>query len=89
MRRAARTDSNQTEIIAALRKCGCTTLFLNIGFGAPDLLVARANRMWLMELKVKDGKLRKIQEDWHRNWNAKVHVVRSVEEAIKIISQRA
>ena len=71
-----------------MRKCGCTTLFLNIGFGAPDLLVARAGRYWLMELKVKDGKLSKVQEDWHRNWNAKVHVVRSVEEALKIIVAR-
>jgi len=88
MRRAARIDGNQTEIIAALRKCGCTTLFLNIGFGAPDLLVARANRMWLMEIKVKEGKLSKDQEDWHRAWNAKVHVVRSVEDALAIISKR-
>ena len=42
--------------------------------------------MWLMEIKVKDGKLSKDQLDWHSAWNAKVHVVRSVEDALTVIN---
>lgn len=40
MRRAARTDANQTAIVEALRKCGASVQSLAaVGKGVPDLLV--------------------------------------------------
>ena len=54
MRRAARTDANQAEIVAALRKAGASvTSLAGVADGCPDLLVGRAGQTLLME--VKDG----------------------------------
>jgi len=56
MRRAARVDANQAEIMAAFRKLGWLVLDLSgVGQGCPDLLVKdRAGALRLVE--VKDGK---------------------------------
>ena len=93
MRRAAKVDSNQTEIVEALRAIGATVQHLHmVGKGCPDLLVGYKSprgvrRNWLLELK--DGSLspsrRKLTEDedeWHEAWQGSVIVVKSVEEAI-------
>jgi Holliday junction resolvase len=54
MRRAARTDSNQTEIVAILRSLGCSVQMLHaVGAGCPDLLVGVAGQNLLIE--IKDG----------------------------------
>ena len=54
MRRAARTDDNHAEIVAALRGCGCLVQSLAaVGKGVPDLLVQRNDVLYLLE--VKDG----------------------------------
>ena len=54
MRRAARTDDNHSEIVKALRGCGCLVQSLAaVGKGVPDLLVQRAEVLYLLE--VKDG----------------------------------
>jgi hypothetical protein len=85
MRHLHRVDSNQADIIAALNRAGCTTLSLtSIGSGCPDLLVARAGQMWLLELKA-DSELAQSQIAWINGWNAKVHVVRSVDEALAAV----
>jgi len=54
MRFAARVDDNQAVIVKALRKAGCEVLSLaGIGDGCGDLLVNRANILYMLE--VKDG----------------------------------
>ena len=54
MRRAARTDDNHSEIVSALRGCGCLVQSLAaVGKGVPDLLVQRNDVLYLLE--VKDG----------------------------------
>lgn len=89
MRRAAKVDLNQAEIVAALRKAGCSVQSLAaIGHGCPDILVARANRMWLMELKAEKGKLTDDQIIWHSDWNAPIHIVRSVLEALTVVKHK-
>jgi len=88
-RRAARTDANQAEIVAALRKAGCSVQDLSaVGQGVPDLLVCRAGLMALLE--VKDGSkppsARKLTWDqvmWHQAWQGPVHVVTSADEALR------
>ncbi len=99
MRRAARTDENQTDIVKALRAlCGPDAVesLAAVGKGVPDLLVGFQGRNILLEVKRplgprggKDGrKLTPDQVIWHANWRGQVAVVRSVDEAVKAVLER-
>lgn len=91
MRRAAKVDANQPEIVAALRKSGCSVEHLHqVGKGCPDLLVGVAGINILME--VKDGakppsarKLTPDQVEWHGKWLGQKVVVSTVEEALQAV----
>lgn len=91
MRRAARIDDNQPEIVQALRKVGATvTPTHTAGEGFPDLAVGFQGRNFLME--VKDGskppsgqKLTPPQVRWHATWSGQVAVVRDVDEALAVL----
>ena len=86
VRRAAKLDRNQTEVVAALRAAGVRVLSLAaIGKGVPDLLIYHRGRFQLLE--VKDGKLppsaRRLttaQEEFHLDWP--VTVITSIESAL-------
>lgn len=90
MRRAAKIDQNQTEIVSALRKIGCTVQHLHaVGDGCPDLLVGAYGITLLLE--IKDGRkppsARRLTEDqikWHGAWTGgPVAIVTDVEGAIR------
>jgi Holliday junction resolvase len=74
MRRAAKIDANQTQVVEALRAAGATVQSLAaVGQGVPDLLVGFQSKTLLME--VKDGRkppsARQLTEDqlkWHGAW---------------------
>jgi hypothetical protein len=74
MRRAARVDSNQDQVVEALRAAGATVQSLAaVGQGVPDLLVGFQGQTLLME--VKNGRKplsqRQLTEDqlkWHGAW---------------------
>ena len=91
MRKAAKTDANQTEVVNALRKVGASVQSLAAtGKGCPDLLVGYQGINYLME--VKDGKkvpsaqkLNIDQEHWHSVWRGSVYVVKSTNEALQIL----
>lgn len=82
MRRAARLDANQPEIVRALKAAGCSVQSLaSLGDGVPDLLVGHHRlfgRLWVpcnTLLEVKDGSLppskRRLTDDeaaWHTRW---------------------
>ena len=86
MRFNAKVDLNQTEIVQALRQAGATVQSLAaVGKGVPDLLVCFRNKLYLMELKILKKNLNPLQEKWHKLWGGKVHVVRSIDEALKVI----
>jgi hypothetical protein len=90
--RAAKIDANQNEIVAALRKIGCSVQILSsVGKGCPDILVGFRGENFLIE--IKDGnkppsgqKLTPDQVEWHVNWNGQVKVANSVEQAIEIVT---
>jgi Holliday junction resolvase len=90
MRYGAKIDANQPEIVAALRKAGCTVQHLHaVGKGCPDLLCAVQGETFLIE--VKDGSkppskqaLTSDQATWHKDWGAQVHVVNSVAGALAV-----
>ena len=88
LRRAARIDRNQPEIVAALRKVGATVQPLHtIGKGCPDILVGKGGYNFLME--IKDGLLvpsrRELTPDeyeWRQEWQGQVCTVESVDMAL-------
>lgn len=93
MRRAAKIDKNQPEIVSALRKAGATVQSLAaVGAGCPDLLVGYANRTALIELKNGSNvpsaqKLRPLQTDWHEAWTGgTLETVNSVESALRVLT---
>ncbi len=92
MRRAARVDDNQAEIVKALRSVGASVQSLAAaGDGIPDLLVGFRRATYLLE--VKDGRkkpsARELTPDqiaWHAEWiGGPCVVVNSVGEALAAI----
>ena len=88
MRRAAKVDANHRDIVAGLRKAGCSVISLAaVGNGCPDLLVGRAGQNFLFE--VKDGdkcasrqKLTKDQRVFFATWSGQARVIRSLDDAL-------
>lgn len=92
MRRAAKTDANQPQIVAALRNVGATVQSLAaVGDGVPDLLVGFQGCTLLLE--VKDGSRKKSERQltddqtlWHTDWRGgPCIVVNNVDEALAAI----
>lgn len=90
MRRAAKIDANQPEIVAALRQVGARVQCTHtLGQGFPDLVVAYRGRVVLMEEKVGKAVLTPDESafwcDWSNQAGDALVVVRSPEEALKAI----
>jgi Holliday junction resolvase len=91
--RANRIDDNQDAVVKALEKCGCLVQRLNaVKAGCPDLLVGRAGKLFLMEIKpgtAKDKRQRELNEletKWHARWRGfPVHVVLCPEDALRAV----
>ena len=83
---AKRTDANHAEIRDAMRAAGATVEDLSgSGKGMPDTLVYTADgRLLLVEIKMSKGTLTAAQVRFHARFP--VHVVRSVEDAIRLIT---
>lgn len=81
MRRAARVDSNQVEIVEAFRAAGCDVLHTHqLGQGAPDLFVAFSGIWLAIEVKSQHGKLTEAQETLYNGLKTRPRIVRNVEE---------
>ncbi len=86
-----RIDSNQPEIVKALRQAGALVNHTHtIGHGFPDLIVAHKGKLFLLE--IKDGSLppskRRLTPDevrWHSDWAGYVSIVNDPIEALKVI----
>jgi hypothetical protein len=84
LRRAAKVDANQSDIVDALRKIGVSVEIL----GKPlDLLICHRGETSLMEVKNPEGKdeYTKDQVEFIARWPGKIHVVRSVREALTAV----
>jgi Holliday junction resolvase len=85
LRRAAKRDGNETEIVKAFRACGWSVCFL-AGSGVPDLAIAKGERLILVEVKQRLGKLTPAQVKWHADWRGpKPVIVRSVDDALALV----
>ena len=85
MRRRGRVDTNHSDIVEALRRCGWrVTSLASLGGGVPDLLVYRTGQpLRLLEVKAKGGVITKAQEDFMaEGWP--VTVVRSIEDVLSL-----
>jgi hypothetical protein len=85
MRRAAKRDANEADVIVALRSDGFNVAQISSP-GIPDLLVWEPGRHFLLfEVKDDDGDLTPAQmRFWHQSVNCKRFVVRSADEARRI-----
>lgn len=92
MRRAARVDENQSDIVAALRAIGATVRVISQGDGIPDLLVGFRGQTFLLE--VKDGKkppsarkLTPAEQKFFDEWRGgTLVIVNTVDEAIAAVT---
>ncbi len=93
MRRIARIDANQPEIIKAFRALGATVHpTYMVGQGFPDIAVGYRGQNYLIE--IKDGnkeparrKLTKDEKEWHDGWKGKVIIIESVDDVLKLINK--
>ena len=91
MRRAAKVDRNQGEIVDGLRAVGCSVQILaKLGEGCPDLLVGYHGTNVLLECKDEEQppskqKLTDDQVEWHAEWRGQVATVKNVAEAIAVV----
>jgi hypothetical protein len=86
MRRAARIDLNQPEIVRALRSAGAVvTSMAPLGGGVSDLLVSFRQRWLVMECKADDGELTEDQKIWIGAQRAPVYIVHSPSEAVRLL----
>jgi hypothetical protein len=86
MRRAARRDAGQDEIVDALLLVGATVDYWGED-GAPDLVVGFQDKTFLLEVKAPEGtrgghsrdgqQLNELQRKWHQRWRGHVAVVRT------------
>lgn len=91
---AKRVDTNQKEIVEALRELGVSVQILSdVGKGCPDLVVGFRGRNYLLE--IKDGKrppsqqkLTEHEERFFDNWRGQVDIVKSVQQAIDFICSK-
>ena len=88
MRRAAKTDANQKRIVQALRDIGAMVFLIGQPF---DLLVGFRGELFLLEVKNPDGR-DKLNTSQNENImklglvGVEVSVVRSVDEAIEVVT---
>lgn len=81
-RRRYRSDTNQADIVAYLRKAGAVVSII----GQPvDLAVCYQGITTLCEVKGKTGKLNPDQEDFREAWPARLPVLRTTNDAKELL----
>ena len=92
MRKAAKVDANQAQVVSVLRGYGASVQSLAaVGKGVPDLLVGFNGRTCLLE--IKDGSkppshqtLTKAQLDFISVWRgSSIAIVNSVDGALRVL----
>lgn len=97
MRTRAKVDSNQKEVVAALRSAGCSILHTHqLGHGAPDIIAGKLRTCpacghtepynYLMELKSSPKERLTVAEaTFAESWRGQVETVSSVEAALRLV----
>jgi hypothetical protein len=83
-----KTDSNQKDIVDALRKYGCSVTPTHmVGKGFPDLAVGFRGSTVLLEVKGKGKLLNNKEASWFGSWKGQAMVVYSPEGAIMVVEE--
>lgn len=93
MRRAARIDENQKEIVEAFRAMGCSVLHTHqLGHGAPDIIVGKNKKNILIEIKdgnkpLSDRALTHDEIEFHKEWRGCIEIVENLQDAECIVKK--
>ena len=86
MRRAAKVDANQAEIVQALRAVGASVQLLHmVGGGCPDTLCGFRGKNYALEIKDGKGTTTPAEREWLLAWRGQAYIVRSVDDALRVI----
>ena len=91
MRRAAKIDANQNDIVQALRAAGCSVQSIaTVGKGVPDLIVGYGGQSYLLEIKdpaqpPSKRQLTDFEQAWHSTWKGSVRIVETAEQAVAYV----
>ena len=85
MRRAARSDANQAEIIDGLRAIGASVYWIK---EPVDLLVGFRKRTIAMEVKTDKGRLTKLQEEFFQFFEGEAYIVHDLQSALKAVTRK-
>ena len=85
-----RSDTNQPEIVEALRAAGCLVWDTHeLGHGAPDVLCLCRGELFWLEVKSAGGKLTPDEQEFHDLWRVAargpVFVVRNIGQAMRAV----
>lgn len=92
MRRIARVDANQKEIVDSLRKIGASVQHIHtLGKGCPDIMVGYRGRNYLFEIKdgskpLSQRKLTADEEIWISSWNGHVVIIEKFQDAFEVLT---
>lgn len=82
-----RTDANQKELVAAIRKLGVSVLILSdLGKGCPDIALGHRGINYFCECKTEKGKLTPAQELFFDQWRGQVSIIRSLDDVFELLN---
>ena len=91
LRRAARIDANQPEIVEAFRKLGCSVLIISQLKRCADLVVSKRHTAIV---EVKDGSLPKSKRqltegemDFMHGWKGLYFIVESIDDVVRVVRE--
>ena len=85
--RRHRADENQSEIIEAFERLGCSVVNLaQVGSGVPDLIVSKGGYSEFVEVKSGKAELSAAQEEFREKTRGIVHTVRTVDDVTPIVN---
>jgi hypothetical protein len=95
MRRAAKVDANQPEIVKTFRAMMCSVQHTHmIGEGFPDVIIATTKNGPSHLIEIKDGdkppskrKLTRDEQKWHDEWLGNVHIVETPAQAEDLVNK--
>lgn len=82
MRRAAKVDRSQGNIVAALRKIGAHVTYIK---EPVDLLVGFRGRSLVLEIKEPGGTLTPNQREFFATFKGEAYIVHGIDDAIKAV----
>ena len=82
MRRAARTDNNQHELVEALKKIGARSYYIK---EPVDLLVGFRGRSIALEVKSPGKQMTQAQKEFFDTWPGEAYLCHTIEEAVNAV----